>query len=372
MGNLITGLSAYGITRRDFLKACGALALAMGVGPAAVPRIARALEAAAARPPVVWVDFQECLGCTESMSKSRYPDFTNIVLDMISLEYSEALMAGAGHQAEQNYRDSVVGQKGKYVLVVEGSPCLKIPSAMTIAGRTSVEIAREAATNAALVIAVGNCASFGNVQAANPNPTGAVGMQEFMQKEGIDTGKLIQLPTCPVNPVHVVTTITHFLTYGKLPEVDQWRRPLMHFGKKVHDDCERRAHFDEGRFVTMLGGENEDKRWCLYKMGCRGPHTFADCPRVLWNNRTSWCVEAGQCIGCAEKGYWDEFIDFYQPMPGVAVPGIEGIRVSADTVGIGLAAVTGAAVVTHFAVSAAKGRLGSESEETVIEEREEE
>jgi hydrogenase small subunit len=110
-----------GLTRRDFLKGCGALAAVMGLGQAAVPQIARALEQAAQRPPVVWLDFQECLGCTESLSKSRYPDFSTIILDMISLEYSEALMAGAGIQAEQNYTDSVEGQKGKYVLVVEGA-----------------------------------------------------------------------------------------------------------------------------------------------------------------------------------------------------------------------------------------------------------
>ncbi|MCZ7665013.1 MAG: hydrogenase small subunit [Thermoleophilia bacterium] len=359
------------LSRRDFLKACGTLAALMGVGQSAVPRIARALEDAAARPPVVWLDFQECLGCTESMTKSRYPDFLNVVLDMISLEYSEALMAGAGRQAEKNYADTVVGQPGKYVLVVEGSVATKIPNAMTVGGRTSVDIAKEALTAAVLVVAVGNCASFGNVQAAYPNPTGAMGMLAFMEQEGIDTGKLIQLPTCPVNPVHITTTISYFLTYGKVPPMDQWHRPLVHFGRKIHDECPRRAHFDEGRFVEVLGSAEEDERLCLYKVGCRGPHTYADCATVLWNNRANWCIGSGQCIGCAEKDFWDELVDFYRPMPGVAVPGFGGIRADADTIGIGLAAATGVAIAAHLAVSAAKGRLGRNEDQVVIEEKEE-
>jgi hydrogenase small subunit len=362
-------LTARGISRRDFLKVCGGLAAVMGLSQAAVPRIAKALEAAAQRPPVVWVDFQECLGCTESMSKSRYPDFVSVVLDMISLEYSEALMAGAGVQAEQAYTDTVQGQKNTYVLVVEGSVATKIPSAMCIGGRTSVEVAKEALGNAALVIAVGNCASFGNVQAAKPNPTGAMGMQEFMEREGMDTGKLIALPTCPVNPVHVTSVITYFLTYGKAPALDSLHRPLMHFGRKVHDECPRRAHFDEGRFVRQLGGPDEDKRWCLYRMGCRGPSTYSDCATVLWNNRSNWCIGSGQCIGCSEKGYWDKFIDFYSPLPGIRVPGGGGIRVDADTVGIGLAGLTGAGIIVHLAVSAAKHRIGHAAHDVVIEEK---
>ncbi len=363
-------LALRGFSRRDFLKGCAALAAIMGLGQAAVPRIAQALEQSALRPPVVWVDFQECLGCTESTSKSRYPDFVNIVLDLISLEYHEALMAGAGAQAEQNYSDTVEGQKGAYVLVVEGSVATKIPNAMTVGGRTSVEIAKQAISNAALVVAVGNCASFGNVQAAYPNPTGAMGMLAFMRDNAMDTAKLIQLPTCPVNPVHVASVITYFLTYKKAPEVDRWNRPLMHFGRKVHDECPRRAHFDEGRFVEVLGGPGEDERLCLYKMGCRGPHTYADCATVLWNNHENWCVGSGQCIGCAEEGFWDKFQDFYAPMPGVTVPGLRGVRVGADTVGIGLAAATAVGIGAHFAFTAAKGRLGKGGEETVIEEKE--
>lgn len=361
-------LEARSLSRRDFLKGCGALAAAMGLGGSFVPEISRALAQAIERPPVIWVDWQECLGCTESVSKSRDPEFTTIILDLVSVEYHEALMAAAGHQAEQNLRDTV--EQGGYVLVVEGSVATEIENAMTVSGRTSLEIAREVIPNAGLVIAIGNCAAFGNVQAAHPNPTGAMGMLDFFQREGYDTSKLIQLPTCPVNPVHLVTQITYFLTHGAAPELDHWNRPVMHFGQKVHDLCERRSHFDEGRFVEQLGSEEENLRYCLYKMGCRGPHTFADCPRVLFNGRSQWCVGAGQCIGCAEKDFWDEFIDFYEPVPGVAIPGVGGVRADADTVGIGLAAATGAAVAAHFAITAAKGRLGKTDEGPTDEERE--
>jgi NiFe hydrogenase small subunit HydA len=360
-------LEARGLTRRDFFKGVAVLTAAMGLGRSAIPQVAAAITQAAQSPVVLWVDWQECLGCTESATKSRYPDFVNIVLDMITLDYHEAVQAGAGSAAEATLQASRAANKGKYVLVVEGSIATKIKSAMTVAGKTSYEHAKGLIPDAGLVIAVGNCASFGNVQAAYPNPTGAVGMLEFMQNEGMDRAKLVQLPTCPVNPVHLVSTITYFLSYGALPELDRYHRPLIHFGQKVHDQCERRAHFDEGRFVTALGSESEANGWCLYKMGCRGPVTYADCPRVLWNNRSSWCVQAGQCVGCAEKGFWDELQDFYSPMPGVAIPGAGGIRVTADAVGYGLAAVTAAGIATHFAVSVAKGRLGKGGEEVVTE-----
>ena len=322
MNRLERALEAHDLSRRDFLKGCAALATAMGLGSSFAPNIARALAQAAERPPVVWVTWQECLGCTESVTKSRDPDFVSLVLDLVSVEYHEAIMAGAGEAAHESLQKNV--SAGGYVLVVEGSVATGIENAMTVGGRTSVDIAREVIPPAALVIAIGNCAAFGNVQAAYPNPTGAMGMQEFMENEGMDTDKLVQLTTCPVNPVHLTSTITYFLTRGALPETDHWRRPLVHFGKKVHDMCERRAHFDEGRFVEQLGSEDEFNRYCLYKMGCRGPSTFADCPQVLYNGRTSWCVQAGQCIGCAEKDFWDELIDFYQPMPGIAIPGVGG------------------------------------------------
>jgi NiFe hydrogenase small subunit HydA len=363
-------LDARGMTRRDFLKSCGTLAVLLGLGQTAAPSIARALEDAAARPSVIWLDFQECLGCTESLTKSRYPDFVDVVLDLISLNYSEAVQAAAGKQAEAVLRKTMEEQRGAYVLVVEGSVATKIPNAMCVGGRQSVDIAREALEGAAVVIAAGNCAAFGNVQAAHPNPTGAMGMLAFMQQEGMDTSKLVQLTTCPVNPVHVTGAITYFLTYKELPPVDEWSRPTLWYGRRLHDDCPRRAHFDEGRFVEQLAGPGETEGYCLYKMGCRGPHTFCDCPTVLWNNRSNWCIGTGQCIGCAEKDYWDEFRDLYSPMPDVDIPGIGGVRVDADTVGIGLAAVTGAAIVGHLGLTVAKGRLGKAEEPAVLEERE--
>lgn len=363
-------LAARGLSRRDFLKGCAALAALLGLGKGAVPDIAKALEAAAAKPPVIWVDWQECLGCTESTIKTRYPDFVSTVLDVINLTYDEAVMAGAGTAATKTLDTVAASQKGKYVLVVEGSVATKIPSAMCVGGKTSVDMAKELIPGAALVIAVGNCAAFGNVQAAYPNPSGAMGMLAFMQQEGMDTAKLIQLPTCPVNPVDLLGTITYFLTYKKVPPLDKWNRPTPFYGQLIHDNCERRAGFDNGRFVTELGSSEISDGRCFYKMGCRGPNTYANCPQALWNNRTSWCIGQGQCIGCSQPGFWDNMSDFYSPIPGVAIPGFgRGIEVSADTIGIGLAALTGVGIVAHFAVTAAKGRLGKTGDDEIVEER---
>ena len=214
---------------------------------------------------MVWSDFQECLGCTIALLQSTAPTPAQLILQQISLAYNEAAMAAAGFDAEKSFNDAFA--EGAY-WVIEGSVPNELEGAFSVGGKSAQQILKENYSKAKGVIAAGNCASFGNVQAAYPNPTGAMGMLAFMQQEGIDTAKLIQLPTCPVNPVHITAAVSYFLTYKKLPAVDEWNRPKAWFGRKIHDECFRRAAFDEGRFVEQLGSPEEAAGYCLYKMGC--------------------------------------------------------------------------------------------------------
>lgn len=355
-------LELRGISRRKFLKFCGAVTALLGVSGLKAPDVASAIENMARRPPLVWLDFMECLGCTESFANATYPEIDKIILEMLSVEYHEALMAAAGEKAHANLWKAV--EKGGYLCVVEGGIATGIPSAMTVGGMTSMEIMERVGKHATAVIAVGMCATHGGTQGAEPNPTGAVGVSEFLKSRKINT-PVINLVGCPVNPENIISTILHVLLLGKLPELDAYLRPRDLYGQTIHDNCPRRAHFDEGRFVTVLGSREEALGYCLYKVGCRGPHTFANCPSVQWNNRQNWCIGVAPCIGCFEPKFWDRFRDFYKPLPDVKLP---GVKASADKIGMGIAAATAAGVGAHLVGNALKGRLGKHESHVVKEE----
>jgi NiFe hydrogenase small subunit HydA len=131
----------------------------------------------------------------------------------------------------------------------------------------------------------------------------------------------------------------------------------MFYGQTIHDNCERRAHFDAGRFVEKFGSQEEALNYCLYKMGCKGPMTYSACPKIQYNDRTSWCIKAGgPCIGCAERGWTDKFAGFYERLPGVKIPGLGGVEAGADKLGAIAAVATAAGIAVHAVSTAASGR----------------
>ena len=138
---------------------------------------------------------------------------------------------------------------------------------------------------------------------------------------------------CPHNPANTAAVLVHYLTFNDLPALDQYNRPLFAYGRIIHDQCERRAHYDAGRFVTEWGDEGHRKGWCLYKMGCKGPAATFNCPVVQWNDHTSWPIRAGHgCIACASPRFWDHMSPFYDRLPNV--PGF-GVEVTAGEIGLG-------------------------------------
>lgn len=288
-----------GITRGDFLKFCTVMAGTLALSHGASTQIAKALEAPK-RTPVIWLEFQDCAGCTESFLRASRPSAAEIVLDILSVDYHETIMAASGHRAEAAKAQTI--QAGGYLLVVEGS----IPTAENgiyccIGGRTAVDILEEAASNALAVVAVGSCATFGGIPKANPNPTGAVSVMELVTDKPV-----LNLAGCPYNTVNLTATVVHFLTFNELPEMDELHRPLFAHGARIHDNCERRGHFDAGEFVMEWGDEGHRNGWCLYKMGCKGPVTFHNCPAVRYNDGASWPIGSGHgCIGCSEPDFWE-------------------------------------------------------------------
>lgn len=356
--------AARGVSRRSFLRFCAAMTATLALPDRYLPRIAAALETVR-RPALVWLEFQDCAGCTESFLRASRPSVGDIALDILSVNYHETIMAPSGTAAEKSLMDTVKNDRGKYLVVVEGSiPTRDGGVYCTIGGRTALDIAREVCGNAAATITVGACAFYGGWPAAKPNPTGAVGVQEAVP--GIT---LINLPGCPPNAVNITATVVHFLTFGALPATDQQGRPLFAYGARIHDSCERRAHFDAGQFVEAWGDEAHRKGWCLYRMGCKGPATFHNCPIVRWNEGTSWPVGAGHgCIGCSERHFWDEMTPFYRRLP--TVPGA-GVTTTADEIGAWIVGGTAAAFAAHGVASAirAKARPLAEEPETNEEDQ---
>jgi hydrogenase small subunit len=355
-------LEQKGVSRRDFMKFCSAMSAALALPASFAPRIAQALDEVK-RPTLVWLEFQDCAGDTEALLRSANPTVAELILDILSVDYHETIMAAAGFQAEEALAKVVREQKGKYIAVVEGSIPMKDGGVYCcVAGRSAIDIAREVCGGALATLAVGTCASYGGIPAARPNPTGAVGVQE-----AVPGATVVNLPGCPLNADNLTATVVHFLVFNKLPATDSLGRPLFAYGKRIHDNCERRAHFDAGQYVETWGDTAHAKGHCLYKMGCKGPETFHNCPTQKYSEKTSWPVGAGHgCVGCSQPQFWDTMTPFYHRLPNV--PGF-GIESTADKIGIGIAVGTAAAFAAHGVVSAL--RNGDESEGAKEDKRDE-
>lgn len=296
-------LEASGVSRRNFMQLCGML---MATAPAglALTRGNSILQLAdiigkAKRPSVIWLHFQDCTGCTETLLRTSAPDAAHLILDVISLDYHETLMAASGAQAQAALRQAVEENAHQFVLVAEGAiPVGDNGSYVELASQRGVEVLRDVASKAAAVIAIGSCASWGGVPSADPNPTGAVGV------DSVISGKpVVNLPGCPPNPYNLLSVVLEYVTMHRLPALDESNRPKFAYDRTIHENCPRRAHFDAGRFAAAFGDEGHRKGYCLYKLGCKGPVTHAACSTRHFNETPGvWPIGIGApCVGCTEK-----------------------------------------------------------------------
>ncbi len=326
-------LRQRGVSRRGFLKFCAATASMMALPPSMIPRIAEALEQAR-RQSVIWLSFQECTGCTESLTRSHSPSLEGLIFDYISLDYHHTLQAASGTAAEDARKLAMQENKGKYIVVVDGSVPLGNPGYSTIDGHDNQHILEETVKDAFAVVAVGSCAAFGGLPMANPNPTGAVAISELVHDK-----PLINVPGCPPIPVVISGVLAHVLTFGKLPELDDLKRPLSYYGQNIHDRCYRRPFYERGEFAETFDDEGARKGWCLYKVGCKGPTTYNACATLKWNQNTSFPIESGHgCLGCSEPNFWDAG-SFYQALSvPIGNPGESAGYAALTGLGLGLAA----------------------------------
>jgi hydrogenase small subunit len=292
-------LRTQGISRRGFLKFCAATASLLALPPGMAHAIAAALEKAR-RPSVIWLSFQECTGCTESLTRSDAASIEDLIFNTISLDYHHTLQAASGTGAEDARKSAMKENWGKYLLVVDGSIPTGNSGYSTIAGISNVDMLKEVAAGAAAIVAVGTCASFGGIPHASPNPTGAVSVTDLITDKPI-----INVSGCPPIPVVITGVLTHFLTFG-IPELDELHRPMAFYGKSIHDRCYRRPFYDRGLFAESFDDEGAKKGWCLYKLGCKGPTTYNACATTKWNEGTSFPIQSGHpCLGCSQPDFWD-------------------------------------------------------------------
>ncbi|MDZ7708401.1 MAG: hydrogenase small subunit [Trueperaceae bacterium] len=363
-------LKRRGLSRRDFLKMSAVTTATLGLPSMFDLRVARAQEVAT-RIPVIWQELQSCTGNSMALIRNTNPGVDELILDLISLEYAEVLMAPSGHQADAVLEAAIERFDGQYIAVFEGSvPIGDDGNFLTIGpdGHTGTRIVEHVATHAAAVINAGTCAAYGGIPAARPNPTTALGVGDFLGQRGVSK-PVVNLPGCPVSSTNVTGTILEYALFGRLPSLDAFNRPLWAYSDRIHDKCERRGHFDAGEFVegwTDIEGLKDGL--CLYKVGCKGPMAFNNCGVVRFNEGASWPIMAGHgCIGCSEPGFWDTMTPFEQPLAGRVYSTPFGTDANADTIGkvvLGAAAVGVAAHAGATAIkSAQEQRQGKQKEQ---------
>ena len=343
-------LTRRGVSRRQFLTFCGRMAVVIGAGAAATgttqslaKEIAKKLDGAK-RPNVVWLQLQECTGCVESVLRSGSTPVDELLLEHVSLNYNELLMACSGNDANGLLK-AAAGEP--HLLVVNGSVPLKEHGAYcTIGGESARDVLKAAARNATAIIAVGACAEYGCVQAASPNPTGAVGVADVLTDRAV-----VNISGCPPIAETISATLTYYLAYGHAPPVDIAGRPLFAYSQRIHDNCPRRAHFDAGQFADRFDDEGSRNGYCLYHVGCKGPVTCAPCSTFEWNLGQSFPIKSGHpCLGCTERHFFDRMSPFYLRVPDIVVPGV-GVEYSANLVGAGAVVASVGGVAIHAAAT---------------------
>ncbi len=277
--------------------------------------------------PVVWLPAAACTGCSVSLLNSDSPTIKNVLVDPvvpgvhINLRFHPTIMASAGEQALEVLEETRKDKKGGYVLVVDGA----IPAGATeeycvMGERNGVPVTIqsrfvELAGDALAILAVGTCASFGGIPMGGTNPSNCMPVRKVMEIKGIQK-PLINIPGCPPHPDWFVGTVASIVLNGLpgLDDLDDNLRPKAFYGKLIHENCPRRASFDEGKFAKQFGDEG-----CLYELGCKGPITYADCPTRRWNGSTNWVIGAGSpCLGCTQPEFMS--LPYYEKVTDVQLP----------------------------------------------------
>ena len=183
---------------------------------------------------------------------------------------------------------------------------------------TAAEWIDRLAPKAAAVMAVGTCATYGGIPAMRDNPTGAMGLPDYLgwgwkSRSGLP---IVCVPGCPSQPDNLTSTLFDLTLFigaiGPPPELDDQLRPRSLFERTTREGCSRAGFTEQGRFATTYGNDSR----CLVKLGCKGPIAKCNVPQRGWVNGVGGCPNVGGiCIGCTMPGFPDKFMPFMDPDP---------------------------------------------------------
>jgi len=275
-----------------------------------------------------------CDGDSVSITAAMQPSIEDVLLGAIPglpkvHLHNPVLAYENGDEFMRFWYEAEAGRLDPFVLVVEGSiPNEKIKkqgywAALGTDKDTGQPIPtcdwiQRLAPKALAVVACGTCATYGGIHAMEGNPTGAMGLADFLgwkwkSKAGLP---IVNVPGCPVQPDNFMETLLYLLyqVAGLAPMIplDDQLRPTWLFGKTVHDGCDRAGYYEEGNFAEEYGSPK-----CLVKIGCWGPVVNCNVPKRGWMAGIGGCPNVGGiCIGCTMPGFPDKFMPFMDPPPG--------------------------------------------------------
>jgi len=272
-----------------------------------------------------------CDGDSLAMTSATNPSLEDLVNGCLPgmpplVLHNPVLAYENGEEFVTAFHDAVRGRLDPFVLVLEGSvPNEEINgdghwAGMGIDADTGQPILTNTwidrlAPQAAAVLALGTCAAYGGIPAMRNNPTGAMGLRDYLGSGWRARGgmPIINLPGCPVQPDNITATLLQVVLHlvGMAPplELDEQGRPTATFGRTVHETCNRAGMAEGGQFADHHGAGQ-----CLVKLGCKGPVARCNVPVRGWTGGIGGCPNVGGiCIACTMPGFPDKYMPFVEP-----------------------------------------------------------
>jgi len=284
---------------------------------------------------VVWLTAGlGCDGDTIAMTGASLPSIEELVGGSVPgvprvILHNPVLAYENGDAFVQSMRDAAEGKLDPFILVVEGS----IPNEKNKSEGYWAAVGTDPATGQPIlttawidrlapkawaVLAAGTCATYGGIHAMEGNPTGCMGLPDYLgwtwtSKSGLP---VVCLPGCPVQPDNFMETLTYLLTQlvGQAPPIplDAALRPRWLFSATVHEGCDRGGYYEQADFAADYASSR-----CLVKVGCWGPVVQCNVPKRGWMGGIGGCANVGGvCIGCTMPGFPDKFMCFMDEPPG--------------------------------------------------------
>jgi len=275
-----------------------------------------------------------CDGDTVAITAATQPSIEDILLGALPglpqvRLHNPVLAYRNGNDFLEPFREAAAGRLGPFVLVVEGS----IPNERNKSEGYWAGFGTDPATGQPIltcdwidrlaprawaVVAAGTCATYGGIHAMAGNPTGCMGLADYLgwgwrSAAGIP---IVNVPGCPVQPDNFMETLLYLLTQaaGRAPMIplDDKLRPTWLFAQTVHEGCDRGGYYEQADFADLYGSPR-----CIVKLGCWGPVVQCNVGKRGWINGIGGCPNVGGiCIGCTMPGFPDKFMPFMDMPPG--------------------------------------------------------